>query len=98
MFATDPQAFLGVGHALGGRSLVPEEKILQGSHTRVDEHERGVALGHHGCGRDDFVAFGCEKIEELTADGAGSHVWNVVNVDNMWNLVNVSLECRVESK
>ncbi len=78
VFAGHAQAFLGVGHAFGGRRLVAEEKILKRGHARVDEHERGVALGHDGRGGDDLVAFGREEVEELAADVAGSHVRDAV--------------------
>ncbi len=77
MLAGHTQALLGIGYAGGRGLLVAEEKVLERGHAGVDEHERGVALGHDGGRGDDFVFLGGEKIEELAADVAGSHVSEV---------------------
>ena len=62
VFATYAKAFLGIGYALCRGCLVAEKKILQRRHARVNEHERRVALRHHGRRGNDFMAFGCKKI------------------------------------
>jgi hypothetical protein len=78
VLATYPQAFLRVGYALRWRRLVAQEKILEWRHTRVDKHECGIALGHHGRRGNNFMLFGSKKIEKLTAYLSRSHVLQVV--------------------
>ena len=49
VFAADTEALLRVCNPCVFHGLVAEEQILEGVHARVDEHQRGVVLDHHGC-------------------------------------------------
>ena len=60
------QALLSVGDAAVFGHGIPQEVILKGVHSGIDEHQCGIVFVHHGCGCHYFVAFFLKKLKEFS--------------------------------
>ena len=73
VLAADAQALLRVGHA-GVLDLgIPEDDVLELVHPGIGEHQRRVALDHHGSRGHDLVPLAMEELLVRLADFLRSH-------------------------
>ena len=73
---------------------IVSDYVLELVHSGVGEHQRGVVLDHHGCGRHHRMSLRCEEIEKFLSNFVGSHI-SLNHINKLQNYRKIPIFARI---